>query len=94
MMTARSKEEEEKKMEKSFNMKQFELENNRKTLEEKIKDLTNKYEESFRQFNGEKKEWEKERALLDLKVKQQMTQIDELQRREKALDSNLNVSKL
>jgi len=81
-------------MEKSFNMKQFELENNRKTLEEKIKDLTNKYEESFRQFNGEKKEWEKERALLDLKVKQQMTQIDELQRREKALDSNLNVSKL
>lgn len=33
MMTARSKEEEEKKMQRSFNMKQSELENNRKAVE-------------------------------------------------------------
>lgn len=41
-------------------------------------------EENNKKYNLDKKEWEKQMAVLDLKSKQQNTQIEELTKKEKS----------
>ena len=50
----------------------------------KIRELLQKMEENNKKYNLDKKEWEKQMAVLDLKSKQQNTQIEELTKKEKS----------
>ncbi len=52
-----------------------------------------KLDQSTKIYNNDKRQWEKEKAIFEIKVKQQSTQIDELSKKEKLLDANLNVTK-
>ena len=46
--------------------------------EVKIRELLERIEESTKKYNLDSKEWEKQMAVLDLKCKQQASQIEEL----------------
>lgn len=52
-----------------------------------------KMEQNSKAYNLEKKEWEKEMAVLDLKSKQQAIQIEEFAKRQKAESANWNLEK-
>jgi response regulator of citrate/malate metabolism len=62
-------------------------------LEEKLMDITNKFEENVRTYQMDQKKWEKEKAVLEQKVSLNQNQIDELKSKEKSLDANLTISK-
>jgi response regulator of citrate/malate metabolism len=62
-------------------------------LEDKLMDITNKFEENVRTYQMDQKKWEKEKAVLEQKVSLNQNQIDELKSKEKSLDANLTISK-
>ncbi len=58
--------------------KQSEFESFRKNLETKMQQTEEKFEEINRNFAKEQKIWEKDRTLMESKIKQQTTTIQEL----------------
>ena len=58
--------------------KQSEFESFRKNLETKMQQTEEKFEEVNRNFAKEQKIWEKDRTLMESKIKQQTTTIQEL----------------
>ena len=74
-------------------MKQGSFDKNQKAMDDRLKEIMNKLEESQKMISGERKEWEKEKAIMDIKMKQQIAQIEELSKKEKTLELTLNTSK-
>lgn len=54
----------------------------------------NKLDQSNKQYNQDRKRWETDRVVLEQKNKLHSNAIEELQRKERSLDSTLNISKL
>jgi uncharacterized protein HemX len=68
--TTKDKEQEINRLNRTLETRQQELESLKKSMQQKVLELNDKNEEiNLRLVSGEK-EWEKEKAILDLKVKQ------------------------
>ena len=62
----------------NLTFKQSEFESIRKKLEVKMQQTEEKFQEINRNFAKEQKIWEKDRTLMESKIKQQATTIQEL----------------
>lgn len=89
----KDREQESSKLSKSLETRQSELEVLKKTLQQKVAELNERNEDLGTKLVTGEKEWEKERAIFELKVKQLGSQCEELQRKEKVFDSTINASK-
>lgn len=80
-------------MERYYGSKEMENNSAKRALEDKLNDSLSRLDEVTRQYQLEQQNWMKDRTVLEQQVKYQLSQIEELQKKEKSLDAAINLNK-
>lgn len=80
-------------MERYYGSKESEIKANMRVLEQKFAEITNKLDEANKQFLLDQQSWAKEKAVFEQQAKFQQLQIEQLQKKERSLEANLNLNK-